>query len=139
MEPSPEIQERINALDYDCCVHPGELKVLPDGSVLMFSLDGSGNIHYYENLLIDRVVEVKDDTDLTNQVKFKVSKTACGISIALLNTDGQEIAEISADFFKNRLSVIAHDPSTYNGQDPTVNECLIADVRQAINSKFDET
>ena len=98
----------------------------------MFSPDGSSNVHFYENPLLDDVVTVKDDADLRNQIKFKISKTGYGISIALLNEGGNAIAEVGADFFENQFSVIAHDPTTFDGQDPVVKHCLIADVRAAV-------
>ena len=129
---SSEMQARLHTLDYDHCIKLGDTLVLPNGSVLMFSPDGSGNVHFYENPLLDHVVTVKDDADLSNEVKFKVSKTGYGISIALLDGGGNAIAEVSADFFENQFSVIAHDPTTFDGQDPVVKHCLIADVRAAV-------
>ncbi len=130
----PDMQERLDALDYDHCLKPEQTLLLPNGSVLMFSPDGSGNVHFYENPLLDHIATVKDDSDLSNQVKFKVSKTGYGISIALLDEGGNAIAEVSADFFENQFSVIAHDPKTFDGQDPVVKHCLIADVRAAVQN-----
>ena len=136
---SAEMQERVNALDYDHCLHPNNRLDLPNGSVMMFSPDGSGFVHVYENPLLDWIVTIPDDTDISKTIQLKISRVACGISIALLNNAGEAIAEVGADYFNNQFSVIAHDPTTFDGQDPAVKECLIADVRTAVSRKKEDS
>ncbi|MBS1807518.1 MAG: hypothetical protein JST84_04935 [Acidobacteria bacterium] len=70
---------------------------------------------------------VADDANPEQTANFRVRRTAYGVTIELLGSDKQAVAFIGADFFNNRLQVVADLASNDSGEH-VHSQLLIPDV-----------